>query len=59
MFNLGAGLSFIILYAVPSAMHTTVGGSTTGYVAGIVTGLVLVIIAFFTSFLIPDPKTTK
>lgn len=59
MFNLGAGISFIILYAVPTLLHTSVGGSSSGYISGIVTGLILVIIAFFTSFLIPDSKNVK
>ena len=59
MFNLGAGISFIILYEVPTLLHTSVGGSSSGYISGIVTGLILVIIAFFTSFLIPDSKNVK
>jgi MFS family permease len=59
MFNLGAGISFIILYAVPSMFHTAVGGSTGGYTSAIVTGLILVALAFATSFLIPNPKSLE
>ncbi|CAB0870801.1 MFS transporter [Corynebacterium diphtheriae] len=47
-FNLGAGLSFAVLFAVTTA---------TGYQIGIVTGAVIVACALGTSLLIPKPET--
>ncbi|AGF73021.1 hypothetical protein A605_10095 [Corynebacterium halotolerans YIM 70093 = DSM 44683] len=52
-FNLGAGVSFAILFAV-STMFADNGG---GYAAGITAGAVIVGLAFVTSFLIPNPET--
>ncbi|WP_257182908.1 uridine transporter UriT [Corynebacterium cystitidis] len=52
-FNLGAGVSFAVLFAV-ATIFVDHGG---GYVAGMITGAVLLVAAFLTSFLIPKPET--
>ena len=54
-FNLGAGLSFAILYAVMTNVARS-NGATDGYMASMVAGIVLLALAFACSFLIPDPK---
>ncbi|NBE55378.1 uridine transporter UriT [Streptomyces boluensis] len=54
-FNLGAGLSFAVLYAVQTAAKPTDGTSAAGYTAGMIAGVVLLGAAFLTSFLIPKP----
>ncbi|WEV59901.1 MFS transporter [Bifidobacterium sp. ESL0728] len=54
-FNLGSGLSFAILYAFMNAF-TKSGGPVMGYSAAMVAGLVLLLLAFACSFLIPKPE---
>ncbi|RIY19768.1 MFS transporter, partial [Bifidobacteriaceae bacterium NR026] len=54
-FNLGAGLSFAILYAVMTNFAQN-AGATTGYVASMIAGIVLLALAFACSFLIPKPE---
>lgn len=54
-FNLGAGISFAILFAVATVFAE--GGG--GYAAGMVAGAVLLVLAFCTSFLIPRPETVS
>ena len=54
-FNLGAGLSFAILYAVMTNVAGT-NGATGGYMASMVAGIVLLVLAFACSFLIPNPE---
>ncbi|MEV1019362.1 MFS transporter [Streptomyces sp. NPDC050264] len=54
-FNLGAGLSFVVLYAAMKAVAPADGSSVGGYSAGVVAGLVLIVAALFTSLLIPKP----
>ncbi|MEV0123611.1 MFS transporter [Streptomyces sp. NPDC050703] len=54
-FNLGAGLSFAVLYAVRTAAAPADETSTAGYSAGMIAGVVLIAAAFATSFLIPKP----
>lgn len=54
-FNLGAGLSFAILYAVMTNVAGN-NGATGGYIASMVAGIVLLALAFACSFLIPDPE---
>lgn len=54
-FNLGAGLSFALVYAAQTAAEPADKTSTTGYGAGIITGAALIAAAFVTSFLIPKP----
>ncbi len=52
-FNLGAGISFAILFAITTLFADNGGG----YAAGITAGAVIVSLAFLTSFLIPRPET--
>lgn len=52
-FNLGAGVSFAILFAV-ATLFSDQGG---GYAAGITAGAVIVGLAFLSSLLIPNPET--
>ncbi len=52
-FNLGAGISFAILFAVTTLFADNGGG----YAAGITAGAIIVSLAFLTSFLIPRPET--
>lgn len=54
-FNLGAGLSFAVIYAVKTATTTADGSGTEGYYGGIVTGLVILVLALAASLLIPKP----
>ncbi|CAM5451780.1 MFS transporter OS=Streptomyces alboniger OX=132473 GN=CP975_33090 PE=4 SV=1 [Streptomyces alboniger] len=54
-FNLGAGLSFAVLYAVQTAAEPADKTSPAGYTAGMIAGVVLIAAAFATSFLIPKP----
>lgn len=54
-FNLGAGLSFALLYAVQTAAEPADKTSTAGYSAAMIAGVALIAAAFVTSFLIPKP----
>ena len=54
-FNLGSGLSYAVLYAFMSGLAAS-GGARTGYVAAMIGGGVLVLIALALSYLIPDPE---
>ncbi|MGW0537364.1 uridine transporter UriT [Streptomyces sp. NPDC003032] len=54
-FNLGAGLSFAVLYAVQTAAAPADKTSPAGYTAGMIAGVALIAAAFATSFLIPKP----
>ncbi|MFD9857929.1 uridine transporter UriT [Streptomyces alboflavus] len=54
-FNLGAGLSFALLYAVQTAAAPADKTSTAGYSAAMIAGVALIAAAFVTSFLIPKP----
>ncbi|MET8685564.1 MFS transporter [Streptomyces sp. NPDC004732] len=54
-FNLGAGLSFAVLYAVQTAAEPADKTSPAGYTAGMIAGVALIAAAFVTSFLIPKP----
>ncbi|MGP6174057.1 uridine transporter UriT [Corynebacterium sp. A21] len=54
-FNLGAGLSFAILFAVFTFFAET--DPAAGFRAGIGTGAVILALAFLTSFLIPKPES--
>lgn len=51
-FNLGAGLSFAILPAIVSSF----GETLQAYKYGVMTGLIITILALLTSYLIPKPK---
>ncbi len=54
-FNLGAGLSFAVIYAVKTATTAADGSGTEGYYGGIIAGLIILVLALATSFLIPKP----
>lgn len=54
-FNLGAGLSFAVIFAVKTALSPADGSGTAGYHGALVAGLVILAVAFVTSFLIPQP----
>lgn len=53
-FNLGAGLSFAILFAINTGVGQA-SGAVAGYRAGIIAGGVLILLALVVSFLIPKP----
>jgi MFS family permease len=55
-FNLGAGLSFAVLYAVAAVFAPAQSTSAAGYVAGMLAGVVILAAALAASFLIPRPK---
>jgi MFS family permease len=54
-FNLGAGLSFVVLPLVQTLRSEAVGPAA-GYTGGIVAGVIILILAFGVSFLVPDPR---
>lgn len=54
-FNLGAGLSFAVIFAVKTALTPADGGGTAGYYGGLIAGLVFLLLALAASFLIPKP----
>ncbi|MET9416229.1 MFS transporter [Streptomyces klenkii] len=59
-FNLGAGLSFAVLYAVKTAVQPADdAASATGYTSGMIAGVVILAAALATSFLIPKPVAAE
>jgi MFS family permease len=54
-FNLGAGLSFAVIFAVKTALTPADGSGTAGYHGGLLAGLLILAVAFAASFLIPKP----
>ncbi|MGW1077420.1 uridine transporter UriT [Streptomyces sp. NPDC002537] len=58
-FNLGAGLSFAVLYAVKTAMAPSDPASSAGYTSGMIAGVVILAAAIATSFLIPKPVAAE
>ncbi|MBO0909995.1 MFS transporter [Arthrobacter sunyaminii] len=58
-FNLGAGLSFAVIYAAKTATTAADGSGTEGYYGGIIAGLVILVLALAASFLIPKPATPE
>lgn len=54
-FNLGAGLSFAVIFAVKTALTPADGSGTAGYHGALLAGLVILAAAFAASFLIPKP----
>lgn len=54
-FNLGAGLSFAVLFAAKTLFTPADGSGAAGYVAGFVAGLVIMCLALAASLLIPRP----
>ena len=57
-FNLGAGLSYVALYAAQNVVSQA-SGVTAGYTAAMMTGLILVVLGFAASFLIPRPGSNE
>lgn len=53
--NLGAGVSFVVIYAAQTAFTPADGNSLSGYVAGMVTGAIILCGALAISFLVPRP----
>ena len=51
-FNLGAGLSYAVLYSVMNAF-TLSGGASAGYVASFIAGAIILCLALAMSFVIP------
>ncbi|MGV9801371.1 uridine transporter UriT [Mycobacterium sp. NPDC003449] len=58
-FNIGAGLSFVVIYAMQSAATPDPTMPAPGYIAAAVGSAVLLIGAFAMSFLIPRPTTAE
>ncbi|MFJ7751673.1 MFS transporter [Arthrobacter sp. NPDC097144] len=58
-FNLGAGLSFAVIYAVKTATTAADGSGADGYYGGIIAGLIILVLALATSFLIPKPADAE
>lgn len=54
-FNLGAGRSFAVIFAVKTAMTPADGTGTGDYYGGLIAGLVILVLALAASFLIPRP----
>lgn len=52
-FNLGAGLSFAVIFAVQTAL--TKGSGSGGYYGGLIAGGIILVLALASSFLIPRP----
>ena len=53
-FNLGAGISFVVLYAAMNAFAQS-GGVVAGYRGSFTVGVILLVLAFLVSLLIPNP----
>ncbi|WP_414169688.1 MFS transporter [Streptoverticillium reticulum] len=58
-FNLGAGLSFALLFAVQTAAQPSDPASASGYVTSMIAGVVIMAAAIGTSFLIPKPVAAE
>ncbi|MEU5210016.1 MFS transporter [Streptomyces sp. NPDC020742] len=58
-FNLGAGLSFAVLYAVKTAAAPDDPASAGGYTAGMIAGVAILAAAIAASFLIPKPVAAE
>jgi MFS family permease len=54
-FNLGAGLSFAVIFAVKTVLSPADGSGTAGYRGALLAGLIILAVALATSFLIPKP----
>jgi len=53
--NLGAGLSFVIIYAAQTSFAAASGDAAAGYVAALITGAVVLVGALVFSLFIPKP----
>nr|WP_086475135.1 MFS transporter [Plantibacter sp. VKM Ac-1784] len=58
-FNLGAGLSFVVLPAVQIAVAPAGGTSTAGYTSAMLVGAGITAVALLVSFLIPKPASAE
>ena len=58
-FNIGAGLSFVVIYAIQAAATRSTTEPAAGYVAAIIGGAVLLAAAVAVSFLIPSPVNAE
>ncbi len=58
-FNLGAGLSFVVLPAVQIAVAPNGGTSTAGYTSAMLVGAGITAVALLVSFLIPKPASAE
>lgn len=58
-FNIGAGLSFVVIYAIQAAATTSSAEPAAGYVASMIGGAVLLAAAVAVSFAIPRPVTAE
>ena len=58
-FNIGAGLSFVVIYAIQAAATSSPARPAGGYVAAILGGAVLLAAAFAVSFAIPRPAAAE
>lgn len=54
-FNLGAGLSFAVLFAI-STLFSSEANPASGYQAGILAGTIILVLALLASLLIPRPE---
>lgn len=57
-FNLGAGVSYTVLYGIMDAFAQS-QGTAAGYAASLIGGAVVLLLAFGCSFLIPRPETLR
>ncbi|WP_136024350.1 uridine transporter UriT [Microbacterium sp. K27] len=57
--NLGAGLSFVVIYAAQTSFASGAGDATAGYVAALITGAVVLVGALVFSMFIPKPVTAE
>ena len=55
-FNLGAGISYTILYGIMDAFAES-SGTTAGYMSSMIGGAVILLLALGCSFLIPKPES--
>ncbi|MFJ3473766.1 MFS transporter [Microbacterium maritypicum] len=57
--NLGAGLSFVVIYAAQTSFASGADDATAGYVAALITGAVVLVGALVFSMFIPKPVTAE
>jgi MFS family permease len=57
--NLGAGLSFVVIYAAQTSFAAQSDAAAAGYVAALITGAVVLVGAFVFSLFIPKPVNAE
>lgn len=57
--NLGAGLSFVLIYAAQTSFTAEAGSPASGYVAALITGAVVLVGALVFSLFIPKPVNAE